>query len=295
MFEDEELIIFRRILSILALACKCSDKLRAAFYGSLICDTLLDVINGLSRTPDEYQYRTSGIIHASTVLLLNLIEGGGNAEKIPLLFKAIAFARLDAFSLYMLFKALQSMSVDMSRSLLCLNGSGNATSKEYAISRNVAQFTRDSCLLQVLATSIECAFAGANTTSDYWTVGRYRKLLSMTRCLIRFFRKSMSHISSDGLNVSSSCICYQKLTTSFVVLTHLCLHVFETVPKMRTEMRQVQTISQLALLLMYDISRNLNLTMNKHMGKPLKNRLDTVYHLLMQYNKLFNFRLAQGE
>lgn len=296
MFEDEELIIFRRILSILALACKCSGHIRTTFYDSSICDSLLEIVNGLSRKPNEYQHRTSGIIHASTVLLVNLIEAGGHPEKIPLLFRAIVFARLDSFSLFMLFKALRSMSVETTRSLLCLSGANTTISKEYSINYNVAQFTRDSCLLQVLATSIECAFPGANTTSDYWSAARYQKLLAMTRCFIRFFRRNIRHMSWDWFTVSPTCVCYQKLTTSFVVLIHLCLHLFETVPNMKAEIREVQTVSQLALLLMHDIfTANLNSAMIQQMGRPLKNRMVAVYNLLMKFNHLFHFRLAQGE
>lgn len=65
---------------------------------------------------------------------------------------------------------------------------------------------------------------------------------------------------------------------------------------MKAEIREVQTVSQLALLLMHDIfTANLNSAMIQQMGRPLKNRMVAVYNLLMKFNHLFHFRLAQGE
>lgn len=303
MFEDEELIIFRRILSIFALACKYSPQLRSTFFESPLCDTLLEIVQGLSRTTDEYQSRTAGIIQASAVLLLNLIDKGGAAaaateterKKISALFKALTFSRLDTFSLYVLVKTLKTLDVAVTRGFLC---TGCAT-KEYAINctYNTAQFTTDSCLLQVLTTSIECAFpVAATNTAAYWTLPKYRQLLVLTRCLMQFFRKSIvAAIDADWLKVDRSCLCYVKLTTSFVILAHLCLHLFHTVPKLRTEMRHLQTVSQLTLLLVHDIfTANLQMKLLQSMGRPIKNRLIVVYNLLMHYHELFHFRLAQG-
>lgn len=298
MFEDEELIIFRRILSIFALACKFSKKLQTAFFDDKLCESLLEIINNLSRTTEEYQTRTSGIIQASAVLLLNLIEGvgstKGNREKVSSLIKALTFSRLDTFTLYILIKILKTLDVEVTRAFLCTG----CSTKEYAINStyNTAQFTTDSCLLQVLTTSIECAFPVAvGNPTEYWTIPRYRKLLTMTRCLMLFFRKSIVEINADWLKVDRSCLCYIKLTTSFVILAHLCLHLFHTVPKLRTEMRQIQTVSQLTLLLIHDIfTANLQMKLLQSMGRPIKNRLIVVYNLLMHYNELFHFRLAQG-
>lgn len=298
MFDDEELISFRRILSIFALATKCSAALREAFFGDAhLCDTLLQVLRGLFRATDDYQRRTMGVIQASAVLLLNLVEGGGHEsekDKIPLLFKAITFSRLDSFTIYTLLKVLRKLDVEVTRTFLC-TGCG---SKEYVINGtyNTAHFTTDSCPLQVLTTSIECVFPFAvDNAEEYWTLERYRKLLGLAKCLMQFFRKGVGEINADWLKGDRSCLCYIKLTTSFVILAHLSLHLFHTLPKLRTEMRQIQTVSQLTLLLIHDIfTANLQMRLLHSMGRPIKNRLIVVYNLLMHYNAVFQFRLAQG-
>lgn len=288
--------MFRRIVVILALACKLSAEIRVAIIDSSVSDTLLRIINSLSLTTDEYQQRTLGIIRASAVLLLNLIEEGvEDQQRIALFFKSISFARLDSFSLFILFKALKRLRPEVASTFLCTSRSSlpSGGAKKFSMNFQVAQFTQESCLLQILATSLECAFPGSK---DYWTVERYRQLLSMTRVLMRFYRQSISNASSDWLNVHPSCLCYVKLTTSFIVLTHLCLHLFETTPRLRREMRQIQTVSQLALLLIHDIfTGNLQIKLLQRLGRPVKNRLIVVYNVLLQYNELFHFRLAQGE
>lgn len=292
MYPNEELIVFRRILSIIALGAKFSSDVRSAFYGEKVCDTLIKIIRGLSRTADEYQKRTSGIIQAATVLLLNLIEGDDvDVKKIPLLFKALSFARLDSFSLFMIMKSLKSLDGELNRTFLCTN------SNEYVMNPiyKTARFSTNSCLLQIFATSMESTFPAAET-EEYWTIWRYRRLLSFTLCLMRFFRENLLDINADWMTVNRSCLCYLKLTTSFIVLTHLCLHLSQTIPKLRAEMRRIQTVSQLALLLLHDLfTANRQTELNRRMGKSIKNRLIVVYNMLMQYNELFHFRLAQGK
>lgn len=297
MFEEEELVIFRRILSIFALGCKFSAPLRSAFFASPLAVTLLDVLQGLARTSDDYQTRTSGIIQAGAVLLLNIVEAGdcpGKAAepKIPTLFNALTFAHTDAFTLYTLLKILKTLDVSVARTFLC-NEANEA--KAYKINGdNTVHFSRDSCPLQVLATAIECAFPVA-AAPDYWTIPRYRQLLAIAKCLMQFFRKGMLDVNASWLRVDRSCQCYLKLTTSFIILAHLCLHLFHTVPRLRTEMRQIHAVSQLTLLLMHDIfTTNLQMKLLYIMARPIKNRLVVVYNLLMYYNELFHFRLAQG-
>lgn len=293
MFEDEELIIFRRILSIFALGCKLSAALRKAFFDTPLSDTLLKTLGELSKTTDEYQYRTSGIIQATAVLILNLVEGGhGDNVKIPPFIKALTFARLDSFALHVMFNILRSMDVEQLRNRICIG-----CNKDFKFNEtyNTAEFTTNSCLLQILATSVECIFPVA-AAGDYWTVPRYQKLLALTKCLIKFFRKSIVDMNSDWLQADRSCRCYVKLTTSFIILSHLCLHLYHTIPTLRTETRRTQTVSQLILLLIYDIfTANMQMKLLNIMGRPIKNRLIVVYNLLMHYNGLFKFRLAQGK
>lgn len=300
MFDEEELIIFRRILSIFALGCKFSAPLRSAFFHSPLSATLLDVLQGLTRTSEDYQKRTSGIIQAVAVLLLNLIEGGdcqGKSAvepKIPALFKALTFAHTaDAFTLYTMLKILKTLDVSVARTFLC---NESVQAKAYKINGdNTVHFSRDSCPLQILTTAIECVFPVA-APAEYWTIPRYRKLLAIAKCLMQFFRKSMLDMDACWLRVDRNCQCYLKLTTSFIILAHLCLQLFHTVPRLRTEMRQIHIVSQLTLLLMHDIfTANLQMKLLYIMARPIKNRLVVVYNLLMYYNELFHFRLAQGK
>lgn len=185
------------------------------------------------------------------------------------------------------------MSDQIPRSFLCTG----SDSKDFVIysSHKVAQLTNNSCLLQILATSMELAFPMAAPVT-YWTVPRFRKLLAMTCTLIRFYRKHIIEITTDWLSIDKPCQCFVKITNSFVILLHLCLHLFQTIPLLRTELRQIHTVSQLALLLMHDVFvANLPIKLLHGMGRVVKNRLVVVFNWLTQFNELFYFRLAQGE
>lgn len=293
LYPDEELIPFRRILAIFSLACKYSRELQTSFFTSPLVDSLLKLLQNLIRTTDDYQTRTSGIVQSASVLLLNLVElRGGNVDKIHNFFKALSFSRLNSFSLYILLKILKTLDVSAISSFICTG----CDTKEYSINTayNTVQFTSRSCLLQIITTTIECTFP-LSPTANY-TLTRYQHLLTMTKCLMQFFRRSILEINSDWLRVDHSCLCYIKLTTSCVILAHLCLHLFHTVPRLRTQMRRVQAVSQLALLLIHDIfTANLQMKLLYSLGRPIKNRLIVVYNLLMHYNESFYFRLAQGE
>lgn len=299
MYDNEELIIFRRILSIFALGCRQSPIFRKEFYETALCDILVQILQRLARTPDEYQNSTVGVVQAAAVLFLNSLEGTVEDEldpkNISALFKALVFCRMDTFTLYTLIKLLNRLPVTVTRTFLC----GGFAAKEFAIhgSYRIAQFTTNSCLLQILATSVESAYPVAVANSkEYWSVTRYRKLLLTTKSIMQLFRRGIVDLNADWMQTDRSCLCYIKLTTSCIILAHLSLHLFDTMPKLRTEMRQVQAVSQLSLLLIYDIfTANLQMKLLQSMGRPIKNRLIVLYHLLVHYNEVFHFRLAQGE
>lgn len=242
----------------------------------------------------EYQNRTIGIVQCAALALLNVIRSGNAEEQhINEFLKTLIFAHQDSFTTYTLVKILTSLSDQVSRSFLCVG----SESKNFVVysSHKIAQVTSSSCLLQVLATSLETAFP-VTTPSDYWTVSHFRRLLALTRTLIRFYRKHIIETNSDWLGIDKPCHCFMKITTSFVILIHMCLHLFQTLPALRTEIRQIHIVSQLALLLIHDIFvANLPIKLLHGMGRSIKNRLIVVYHWLANFNELFYFRLAQGK
>lgn len=54
MFENEELVVFRRILSILAIAIKLSPSIRKAFFDTQLYEALLGILEGLSKATVSY-------------------------------------------------------------------------------------------------------------------------------------------------------------------------------------------------------------------------------------------------
>lgn len=251
-------------------------------------------INSSSPFQLEYQNRTLGIVQCAAIILLNLVRSGYRDETIIARFmKSLTFSRHDSFTIYLLMKILATMDDQMPRSFLCYG----SEPKHFAIypTHKVAQLTTSSCLLQVLATSMESAFP-VSAPKGYWTIQRFRRLLATTRTLIRFYRRHVIEVPKDWLTIDKPCQCFVAITTSFVILFHLCLHLFQTIPSLQTELRQIHVVSQLGLLLIHDVFvANLPIKLLHGMGRSIKNRLIVVFNWLSKFNELFYFRLAQGE
>lgn len=303
IYQEEGGIVMRRLLAICSAACFSSQDIRRKFVETGLFKRVFDAV--LDDLKYDIRGERMGIIRAASVLLLllGLDEQISHNWKVKV-FKSLVFSRLDVSTLNILSDILVKFgrrSIDFSRKMC--NGLliPTGTARSFAINSvyNFAQFVpSECCALEVIGTALETLFP---LDASLYDIDEYRRLLDTARNIMCFYRDCMTRGDVAWLQPQTedeghkTCHCYVKFTTGVLMMLYMCIKVFRKNRELRSDTRSMMTVAQLGLLLINDIfCINLHMKLLQNMGRPMKNRLITVYKWLIKYNDLFHFRLAQG-